>query len=93
MRRELPILNPLCMLRTLVMFLLLLGACATDIQAAPAAHRPIHRHRPMAGDFRPVYRYYRGPGRHKNRFRKFSKRRSTQGGFFSRLRHKRRGTL
>ena len=93
MRRELLILNPPCMLRTLVMFLLLLGACATDIQAAPAAHRPIHRHRPMAGDFRPVYRYYRGPGRHKNRFRKFSKRRSTQGGFFSRLGHKRRGTL
>ena len=81
------------MLRTVVLLLMLLGACVADIQAAPAARRPIHRHRPIAGDFRPVYRYYRGPGRHKNRFRKFSKRRSTKGGFFSRLSHKRRGTL
>ena len=82
------------MLRSLVLFLMLLGACATDIQPASAARRPIHRHRPMAGDFRPVYRYYRGSGRHKDRFRKFSKRRSTtHGGFFSRPGHKRRGTL
>ena len=88
------LVNPLCMLRTLVLFLMLLGACATDMQPASAARRPIHRHRPMAGDFRPVYRYYRGPGRHKDRFRKFSKRRSTtHGGFFSRQGHKRRGTL
>ena len=80
------------MLRTLVLFLLL-GACATDVQSASAARRPIHRHRPMAGDFRPVYRYYRGPGRHKTRFWKFSKQRPNKGGFFSRLGHKRRGTL
>ena len=75
------------------MFLLLLGACAADIQNASAASRPIHRHRPTAGDFRPVYRHYRGPGRHKDRFRRFSKRRPAKGGFFSRLGHKRRGTL
>lgn len=81
------------MLRTLVLFFVLLGVCAADIQAAPATRRPIHRHRPMAGDFRPVYRYYRGPGRHKDRFRKFSKRRTTKGGFFSNFGHKRRGTL
>ncbi|WP_460502107.1 hypothetical protein [Hymenobacter agri] len=83
------------MLRTLMLFLLLLGACAIDIQPAAAAHRPIHRHKPMAGDFRPVYRYYRGPGRHKDRFRKFSKRRThkAKGGFFSNFGHKRRGTL
>ena len=81
------------MLRIVLLFFMLLGACAADIQAAPVARRPIHRHRPMAGDFRPVYRYYRGPGRHKNRFHKFSKRRSNKSGFFSGRGHKRRGTL
>ncbi|MCI1188979.1 hypothetical protein MON38_16270 [Hymenobacter sp. DH14] len=81
------------MLRTFMLFLLLVGLCAADVQTASAARRPIHRHKPMAGDFRPVYRYYRGPGRHKDRFRKFSKRRSNKGGFFSHLGHKRRGTL
>ena len=81
------------MLRTLVLLMMLLGACAADIQPASAASRPIHRHRPTAGNFRPVYRYYRGSGRHKDRFRKFSKRRSSKGGFFSQLGHKRRGTL
>ena len=82
------------MLRIFMLFLLLLGAGAADMQTASAARRPIHRHRPTAGNFVPVYRYYRGPGRHKDRFRKFSKRRSTKhGGFFSQLGHKRRGTL
>ena len=81
------------MLRSVLLFFLLLGACSSAIQAAPTARRPIHRHRPIAGDFRPVYRYYHGPGRHKDRFRKFSKRRSTHGGFLSRLGHQRRGTL
>ncbi|GAA4029969.1 hypothetical protein GCM10022409_12780 [Hymenobacter glaciei] len=81
------------MLRIVVLFLVLLGACSFDVQEAQAASRPIHRHRPRAGDFRPVYRYYRGPGRHKDRFRKFSKRRSTKGGFLSNFGHKRRGTL
>ena len=83
------------MLRTLVLFLLLLGACAVDGQLASATRRPIHRHKPMAGDFRPVYRHYRGPGRHKDRFRKFSKRRpaKSKSGFFSSFGHKRRGTL
>jgi hypothetical protein len=81
------------MLRTFMLFLLLLGACATDMQTASAARRPIHRHKPTAGNYVPVYRYYRGPGRHKDRFRKFSKRRSAKGGFFSHLGHKRRGTL
>lgn len=81
------------MLRTVLLLFVLLGVCSSGIQAEPVARRPIHRHRPIAGDFRPVYRYYRGPGRHKDRFRKFSKRRANKGGFFSGLGHKRRGTL
>ena len=81
------------MLRIVLLFFVLLGACHSGTLAAPAAHRPIHRHRPIAGDFRPVYRYYRGPGRHKDRFRRFSKRRFNRGGFFAGRGHKRRGTL
>jgi hypothetical protein len=81
------------MLRIVMLFLMLLGVCAVDGQTASAASRPIHRHKPTAGNYVPVYRYYRGAGRHKDRFRKFSKRRSTKGGFFSNFGHKRRGTL
>ncbi len=81
------------MLRTFMLFLMLLGACAADMQTASAANRPIHRHKPTAGNYVPVYRYYRGSGRHKNRFHGFSKRRSAKGGFFSHLGRKRRGTL
>jgi len=81
------------MLRTFMLFLMLLGACAADMQTVSAARRPIHRHKPTAGNYVPVYRLYRGSGRHKDRFRRFSKRRSAKGGFFSHLGRKRRGTL
>ena len=81
------------MLRTFMLFLILLGACAADMQTASAARRPIHRRKPMAGNYVPVYRYYRGSGRHKGQSHRFSKRRSSKGGFFSHLGHKRRGTL
>ena len=66
------------MLRTALLFFLLLGFAGSEIQAATAtaaASRPIHRRKPMAGNYVPVYRYYRG--RHKHRFGGFFKRHST----------------
>ena len=68
------------MLRTALLFFLLLGFVSFETQAATATvatSRPIHRHKPTAGNYVPVYRYYRGHGRHKNRFHGFFKRHST----------------
>lgn len=59
------------MLRTALLFFLLLGFVSSEIQAATTAatkSRPIHRRKPMAGDYRPVYRYYRGNRHHKGLF-------------------------
>ena len=53
------------MLRSALLFFLLLGFASAEIHAATAtvtANRPIHRRKPMAGNYRPVYRYYRGSG-------------------------------
>ena len=68
------------MLRAALLFFLLLGFVRFEIQAATATaatSRPIHRRKPMAGNYVPVYRYYRGPGRHKNPFGGLFKRHPT----------------
>ena len=80
------------MLRISLLVLLLLAVFTADLQAASAV-RPIHRHRPTAGDFRPVYRRYRGAGRHKDRFRKFFRPRTKHGSGFGRRARSHRGTL
>lgn len=80
------------MLRISLFFLLLMAFFTADIQAASAA-RPIHRHRPMSGDFRPVYRRYRGAGRHKDRFSRFLRHRSTRHGWLKKQGSSRRGTF
>ena len=55
------------MLRTALLFFCMLGFFAAEVQAAPAAAtaRPIHRHKPTAGNYVPVYRLYRGHSRRK----------------------------
>jgi len=83
------------MLRTALLFFLLLGFVSSEIQAATATastYRPIHRRKPTAGNYVPVYRQYRGPGRHKNRFGGWFKRHKSASKH--RTSHKsRRGTL
>ncbi len=56
------------MLRTALLFFCMLGFFASETLAAPAAAttRPLHRRKPMAGDYRPVYKLYRGHSRRKN---------------------------
>lgn len=58
------------MLRTALLFFCMLGFFASEIQAAPAAAttRPLHRRKPLAGNYRPVYKLYRGHSRRKNGF-------------------------
>ncbi|MDQ2769658.1 MAG: hypothetical protein M3Y54_04065 [Bacteroidota bacterium] len=80
------------MLRITLLFLLILGLCSAETQAAPAAW-PIHRHRPIAGDFRPVYRRYRGPGRHKDQFRKLFRPRAPHRSGHAHKARPHRGTL
>ena len=55
------------MLRTALLFFCMLGFIAAEVQAAPAAAtaRPIHRRKPTAGNYVPVYRLYRGHSRRK----------------------------
>ena len=55
------------MLRTALLFFCMLGFIAVEVEAAPAASmaRPIHRHKPTAGNYVPVYRLYRGHSRRK----------------------------
>ncbi|WP_210518019.1 hypothetical protein [Hymenobacter terricola] len=68
------------MLRTALLFFLLLGFASAEIHAATATaatFHPIHRRKPTAGNYVPVYRYYRGQGRHKNSFGGLFKRRPT----------------
>ena len=64
------------MLRTILLFLMLLGFATAESQASPATARPIHRHKPMAGNYRPVYRYYRGHSSQKTGFFGLFKRKS-----------------
>jgi hypothetical protein len=59
------------MLRTALLFFLLLGFASAETYATTAtvaASRPIHRRKPMAGNYRPVYRYYRGHSNQKSSF-------------------------
>ncbi|GAB3579986.1 hypothetical protein [Hymenobacter daeguensis] len=66
------------MLRTALLFFLLLGFASAETYAASAAaatSRPIHRRKPMAGNYVPVYRYYRGHS-------------SQKSGFFGLFKHK-----
>ena len=59
------------MLRTALLFFLLLGFASVEIHAATAtvsSSRPIHRRKPMAGNYRPVYRYYPGHSNQKTGF-------------------------
>ena len=66
------------MLRTALLFFLLLGFASAETYAATAtatSFRPIHRHKPMAGNYVPVYRYYRGHS-------------SQKSGFFGLFKHK-----
>ena len=68
------------MLRTALLFFLLLGFASAEIHAATAtasASRPIHRRKPMAGNYRPVYRYYRGHSNQKSGFLGLFKHKST----------------
>ena len=67
------------MLRTALLFFCMLGFIAAEVQAAPAAAtaRPIHRHKPTAGNYVPVYRLYRGHSRRKKGVFGMFKHRST----------------
>jgi hypothetical protein len=59
------------MLRTALLFFLLLGFASAETYAATASvasSRPIHRRKPMVGNYRPVYRYYRGHSNQKSGF-------------------------
>ena len=59
------------MLRTALLFFCMLGFLASESYAAPATaatSRPIHRRKPMAGNYVPVYRYYRGHSNQKRGF-------------------------
>ncbi|GAB2863779.1 hypothetical protein [Hymenobacter ruber] len=59
------------MLRTALLFFCMLGFLASESYAAPAVSatsRPIHRRKPTAGNYVPVYRYYRGHSSQKSGF-------------------------
>ena len=59
------------MLRTALLFFCMLGFLASESYAAPATaatSRPIHRRKPTAGNYVPVYRYYRGHSNQKRGF-------------------------
>jgi hypothetical protein len=59
------------MLRTALLFFCMLGFLASESYAAPATaatSRPIHRRKPTAGNYVPVYRYYRGHSSQKTGF-------------------------
>ena len=72
---------PVFMLRTALLLFFLLGVITSELQAAPAettATTWIHRRKPTAGNYRPVYKTYRGSGRqHRGGFRLFKRRHST----------------
>ena len=84
------------MLRIALLLSFLFASLGAEVLAAPAtaaATNPIHRRKPLAGNYRPVYKYYRGAG-HPRRLggaRRHSSGRS--GSMFSRMGRSRRGTL
>lgn len=70
------------MLRTALLFFLLLGFASAETYAASATaatSRPIHRRKPMAGNYVPVYRYYRGHSSRKSGFFGLFKRKPSAG--------------
>lgn len=86
------------MLRIALLFFCLLGLVASEIQAAPASIEaaPIHRRKPAAGNYRPVYKLYRGHSRRrKSFFGRITKRRTAaqRSGSHSQKSRGRRGTL
>ena len=75
-------ISTLSMLRTALLFFLLLGFASAETYAATATvatSRPIHRRKPMAGNYRPVYRYYRGHSNQKSGFFSMFKRKPNAG--------------
>ncbi|WP_310395700.1 hypothetical protein [Hymenobacter sp.] len=58
------------MLRIALLFFCLLGLIASEAQAAPASVEaaPVHRRKPTAGNYRPVYKLYRGHSRRRKTF-------------------------
>ena len=68
--RTVPYFNIFLMMRTALLFFCMLGFIAAEVQAAPAAAttRPVHRRKPTAGNYTPVYRLYRGHSRRKKGF-------------------------
>lgn len=69
------------MLRTALLFLSLLGFLTSELHAAPsAATAQVHRRKPMAGDYRPVYKTYRGHNRHQRGFFAFLRRGAVRHG-------------
>ena len=83
------------MLRTALLFFCMLGFIAAEVQAAPTAAtaRPIHRRKPMAGNYVPVYRLYRGHSRRKKGVFGLFKHRGTRRSAATTSRKSRRGTL
>ncbi|HEX8348746.1 MAG TPA: hypothetical protein VF598_02180 [Hymenobacter sp.] len=79
------------MLRIALLFICLLGFASADVHAASAGitKGPLHKRKPMAGNYRPVYKKYRGPGRQR-KIGGAQRHTSGQGGLFARSR---RGTL
>ena len=68
------------MLRTALLLFFLLGVITSELQAAPAettATTWIHRRKPTAGNYRPVYKTYRNHSRRKKGVFSLFKRHST----------------
>jgi hypothetical protein len=82
------------MLRTAFLFFCLLGFLAADIQAAraetAATSALVHRRKPMAGNYRPVYKTYKGHSRNRKGLFRFFRKRPTAKHSGSR---KHRGTM
>lgn len=83
------------MLRIALLFVCLLGFASSEIHAAPSATSkgPLHRRKPTAGNYRPVYKTYRGPGRQRKLGGAMRHSSGRQGGLFSGAGRSRRGTL
>ncbi|WP_046243241.1 hypothetical protein [Hymenobacter terrenus] len=63
------------MLRIALLFFCMLGFLASEVHAE-AATGPLHRRKPMAGNYRPVYKLYRNHSSRKNGTFTLFKRRS-----------------
>ena len=82
------------MLRTALLFICLLGFISADVHAATTAAAAtsslVHRRKPMAGNYRPVYKTYKGHSRNRKGLFKLFKKRPAARHSSTR---KRRGTL